>query len=505
VLTTLGIRSLIVALGLGSLIVPGPATAQIACTEVALRTAINAATTGSTITIPGGCTITLTGLADDNGNLSGDLDIAANTAASTLTIQGAGPGQTIIDGGAVDRVFFIASSKTVTLSGLTIRNGDATKNVGERKGGGIFSNGATLTVTNSEIIDNKATSGGGIYENAGRLTLTNVTVSGNSATVSEGGGLVLDFNPDTLTNVTISGNSANTSGGGIHQIAGSVTLNNVTIANNSAVLGAGGLNAGGASAVTMTNTLIGGNTAPSKPDCSGALTTSSYNLIQNNTGGCTGTTGTDHIGVDPKIDPLADNGGGLQTHALRSDSPAINAGVGCPSTDERGVARPQGVACDIGAFEFVPPVVIQVTLAVTLNQTHYVAGDLLAMNLTATNSASSAAVVDAYLGIILPASAGPGLGCPAGDAIAFVTSGFAGIAIKCQSAAPSSFPRVVSSASVPAGTTVVNSFFATVLPPGIPTGSYAAFLALTPPNAFADDTIDAGDLAALGVAGFTVP
>jgi hypothetical protein len=320
-LTALAIRSLLVTLGLGLgvLIAPGEASAAlIACSESALRTAIDTATTGTTITLPGNCLITLSaGPPDEDNNVNGDLDIAGNTLATTLTIQGAGPGQTTIDGGGHDRVFQIAPGKTVTLSGLTIRNGDATGNNTQLIGGGIYNDHGTLTVTNAEILNNKGTLGGGIYDNVGTVTLTNVTVSGNTATIAEGGGLIFDGMPDTLTNVTISGNSGNTSGGGIHRIAGSLTLTNVTIAKNSAGLAAGGLSAGGGPTVILNNTLIGGNTAPSTPDCSGTLLSSNYNLIQNNTGGCTGTTGSDRIGVDPKIEPLADNGGGLKTPALR--------------------------------------------------------------------------------------------------------------------------------------------------------------------------------------------
>src|SRR5205823_2583386 len=57
------------------------------------------------------------------------------------------------------------------------------------------------------------------------------------------------------------------------------------------------------------------------------------------------------IGVDPKLAPLASNGGPTQTHALLATSPAIDAGdISCASTDQRGLSR-QGT-CDMGAFEF---------------------------------------------------------------------------------------------------------------------------------------------------------
>ena len=56
--------------------------------------------------------------------------------------------------------------------------------------------------------------------------------------------------------------------------------------------------------------------------------------------------------ADPMLGPLADNGGPTQTMALLPGSPAIDAAV-CPppETDQRGVTRPQGPLCDIGAYE----------------------------------------------------------------------------------------------------------------------------------------------------------
>ena len=62
---------------------------------------------------------------------------------------------------------------------------------------------------------------------------------------------------------------------------------------------------------------------------------------------------SDVIVGDALIEPLADNGGPTSTHALQPTSPAIDAadGAACPATDQRGVARPQGAGCDVGAFE----------------------------------------------------------------------------------------------------------------------------------------------------------
>jgi hypothetical protein len=70
-----------------------------------------------------------------------------------------------------------------------------------------------------------------------------------------------------------------------------------------------------------------------------------------------GYTGTGNLNSDPLLSPLQNNGGFTQTMALGADSPAIDAGNGtnCPSIDQRGVTRPQGSHCDMGAYEYQPP------------------------------------------------------------------------------------------------------------------------------------------------------
>jgi hypothetical protein len=65
------------------------------------------------------------------------------------------------------------------------------------------------------------------------------------------------------------------------------------------------------------------------------------------------------IVADAGVGPRADNGGLTPTHALLAGSPAIDRGLNCPGDDQRGVGRPQGSACDIGAYEYVPPPVQQ--------------------------------------------------------------------------------------------------------------------------------------------------
>jgi hypothetical protein len=117
-----------------------------------LRTLINAAAPGDTVVIPAG-TITLTGVANEDANASGDLDITKD-----LTIQGAGAVATVIDGGGIDRVLHILVGTTVTISGVTITGGRIVTATG-LTGGGV-SNSGTLTVTGSAISGNSSNFGG---------------------------------------------------------------------------------------------------------------------------------------------------------------------------------------------------------------------------------------------------------------------------------------------------------------------------------------------------------
>ena len=118
------------------------------------------------------------------------------------------------------------------------------------------------------------------------------------------------------------------------------------------------------------DTIVAGNVGPGAPDCFPGLPTSGYNLI-GNTFNCTSQAflPTDKTNVNPKLFPLANNGGPTRTNALQSDSPAIDAGLpNCLgtnqtllTTDQRGFPRTvdgnaDAVAvCDIGAYELQAP------------------------------------------------------------------------------------------------------------------------------------------------------
>jgi hypothetical protein len=110
--------------------------------------------------------------------------------------------------------------------------------------------------------------------------------------------------------------------------------------------------------VTLANSILAGNTAQAGPNCSGAVSSDGHNLLGSDSL-CSGFTGTgDLTKQDPLLGPLGDNGGPTFTMALGTGSPAIDGGddVVCEAPpvkgiDQRGIVRPQGTHCDIGAFE----------------------------------------------------------------------------------------------------------------------------------------------------------
>jgi predicted outer membrane repeat protein len=236
--------------------------------------------------------------------------------------------------------------------------------------------GCVLTVTNSTISGNTATSvGGGIY-NVGGLTISNSTISGNSATVdvAGGGGGIFNYGNLTIANSTISGNSASLGGGvrstgGTPLTPGTLRINNSTISGNSASEGGGlHLNLSTYTAQKSKSSIIALNTSANGPDVRGELTSDGFNLIGNNSGATIlSAQASDQVGnspapIDPLLGPLQNNGGLNSTHALLLGSPAIDGGESSGSTaDQRGFGRrkdipalanaPGGDGADIGAFE----------------------------------------------------------------------------------------------------------------------------------------------------------
>ncbi|MCL4266832.1 MAG: CSLREA domain-containing protein [Anaerolineae bacterium] len=291
-----------------------------------------------TIILPAGIyTLTRTDSGNENASQTGDLDINGD-----LTIVGAGADVTIIEGsGLNDRLVHVLAGQ-VSLIELTLRHGSVSGH-----GGAIYNTGR-LTVTDVTLQDNYASeTGGGIFS-LGVLQADAVSIVGNNANGLAGGGVVVGDGTAVFTNSTISGNSTNGAGGGLAN-KGETTLNFVTIAHNSAQTATGIHSISGD--MTLNHTLV-------NDSCRGVIVSQGYNLIQDATK-CTitGDPVGNLLGVDALLAPLALNGGSTLNHALLPESPAIEAGSnsGCPATDQRGVSRPRGLFCDIGAYELANP------------------------------------------------------------------------------------------------------------------------------------------------------
>ena len=233
-----------------------------------LRQALATANDGDTITFAVTGSIALT---------TGELLVD-----KSITISGPGAANLAVDGNARSRVFHIGSGTTVTISGLTIRNGVVTGNFPAGSGAGIYSFQATLTLNDCVITGNSATYGGGVTNDAYNdekggswavLTINNSTLGGNSAGYDGAGvfntsgswiGAVL-----TINNCTFTMNSAGHYGGGINNngyemLGATVTLNNSMLAGNSSAYGGGICNtadAGGYGSVEVDNSTLAGNSA----------------------------------------------------------------------------------------------------------------------------------------------------------------------------------------------------------------------------------------------------
>ena len=326
--------------------------------DCSLREAIGAAQSGDTVNIPAG-TYTLT--------LGTEIIVVTGMALS-----GAGASTTVIQaatgaGLANARVFSIQAypvTDPVIISGLTIRFGNDQSGFG---GGGILvGTRRELTLIKTVVSNNRSRSGGGA-RNDGTLTLNNTTFTSNEGTAFNGGILGGDLvitnstisnnsgsgisierdETGTISNSTLSGNSA-LYGGAIFIRGGTLQITNSTVTSNSASASGAGIYSDGGN-ITLTNTILANS--GSGVNCAGNIISQGHNLVSD--GSCGFGVSGDISNTDPLLAPLQDNGGPTFTHALLDGSPAIDAGdnAACPATDQRGTTRPQGAACDIGAFE----------------------------------------------------------------------------------------------------------------------------------------------------------
>jgi CSLREA domain-containing protein len=288
-------------------------------------------------------------------------------------------------------------SGAVTISQSTLSGNSSSSSDGHSRGGAISTNFGEVTINQSTLSGNSSSSsdslGGAISTNFGAVTISQSTLSGNSSSSSDlnsrGGAIYAGSGVVTISQSTLSGNSSNSSmsssrGGAVFAGNGVVMISQSTLSGNSSSTSSSS-NRGGAICAygntTIRNSLVAGNTASYSPDLflagfgtvivtnsligrgDGASLTPTLGTAPDANGNFIGGA-TDATKIDPKLGPLADNGGPTKTHALLAGSLAVNRGSNSHAvditngnvaltTDQRGVgfSRFQFTTVDMGAFE----------------------------------------------------------------------------------------------------------------------------------------------------------
>jgi hypothetical protein len=374
----------------------------------------NSNLTGSTIQLSSGALEITDGVSIDAGSTGARVDGGADdrvfyvdptteydaVSVSGLTMRngiGSPTGQD--NGGVVEN-----HSANLTISNAVVSDGYTTDG-----GAGVYSREGALMIDHSTISGNYAGFGAGIFAYSGEVTISDSTVSGNYTHPGElgydqmGGGLFLGASASTtvnrstffdntanygggvftrygsgsvtIENSTISGNHALTHGGGGVSFAGTrtVTVNAATVTGNDAGTYGGGLAATNAALANpvVENSIVTGNTATGLPGSSDLYSytgtfdyfDTAFSLIGVPAGYVNETvTGSNLMGVDPKLGALTNNGGPTQTQVPLCGSPVIDAGKSFDGgEDQRGLTRPVELAdypnatggdgSDIGAVE----------------------------------------------------------------------------------------------------------------------------------------------------------
>ena len=318
----------------------------------------------------------LSGDIDDN-DINTDGNFIAETSAD---IVGSNSNHVLYIYGTAVSPYTSITANTV-VSGFTITAGDA---VGTSGGGlvcvGDVSHNCDPTLSHLHFRGNRAGSGGAMicsgigspmfYQSQCNLTLSHASFSGNHAS-GNGGALYNagNFQP-VLTNITFSGNSAGSNGGAIYNYSSwdnlgnsSPTLIGVTFSGNSADGLAGAIYTEGFNVgvnPVLKNVIVWGNGDDAIQNQNASISIDD-SVVED---GCTAASSTcsNIITDDPLLGSLQDNGGGTLTMKPGVGSPAIDAGddASCPDDDQRGVPRPQGAQCDIGALEGIVPLMLDV-------------------------------------------------------------------------------------------------------------------------------------------------
>ncbi|MGB0758092.1 MAG: choice-of-anchor Q domain-containing protein [Rubripirellula sp.] len=332
------------------------------------------------------------------------LDAALGSLEITETLSMVGPGADRLtienQSGQAFRIFDIhPTTAQASFRGLTLSGGDAASG----NGGAIRSEAAQLLLFEVEVTGNSAATGGGVAATAGSLAIVSSTIAGNSASVNGGGVAVIDASSSLdVLNSTVSGNIAVGDGGGVFSQNTPVAVSNSTVAFNSAATGGGiGLLADdNGESLNLKNTIVAANNASSAADFLAPFDVANdlevvFTLVGNNDGTSLAEssfsgdqpladTNGNLVGggagplVDPGLEPLADQGGATQTHALLVSSFAVDSGdrtllpqddydvdidnnfIEFLPVDQRGgpATRVVNDLLDMGAFELPPAAVI---------------------------------------------------------------------------------------------------------------------------------------------------
>ncbi len=323
--------------------------------------------------LPGADTIRLT--ESPRRNLA-TLLLSQALVADDLEIVGLGMDESIIEGARFDRLLRVLPGARLRLVDVSLRKGETDR-------GGIILNEGTLELERAQIARGVADRGAGIYNsgtldavdslffkhsnripnglggciyNEGVVRLDRVLLTGGNARLGCGGAL---YNATGASfealNTTIFGNGADKArGGGICNDGGSVTCTHCTIARNKSTTGPSGiLNLGGE--VLVRGSIVADNSQSREgrhSNCGGVITSLGGNIDSGDTCGFSGP--VDQSDTDPMLRGLRDSGGATDTAAFKkSTSPAVNGAdpATCPEVDQRGLPRPAGGGCDVGAFE----------------------------------------------------------------------------------------------------------------------------------------------------------
>lgn len=306
----------------------------------------------------------------------------------------------------------LSSSGTATITNSTFSSNSVSGSTISGFGGALYLSGKTniynTTISSNSVSSSGSMGGGGIriVNNTNKMYFDGLTCTGNSGAVGSYGGCVYSSSRDlTIKNSSFSANLA-TVAGGIYVQSGQVELSNSSFSGASsnllyiAILGLTGSssiknstfsNTGNQSAVYLTSVTsysfeiehitiyhnnAAGNALQTSMGASGTLSIKS-SIIQraSGTNSCNGVTNVTSLGYNVSPDAtctffggtdvqnsatiglsaLASNGGPTQTMAIGTGSSAYNLvpAVSCSlTTDQRGSARPNGGACDAGAYEY---------------------------------------------------------------------------------------------------------------------------------------------------------